>query len=179
MNDNQESFFEGGILALVGLMLLKELQKGRKPSHQKTQLIFTAFINHYQIKILKMQLEKQSFADTILKIVDHATGDPIDATFDNVVLESSDEAIFTCNTDVNNDGKVDVVGVSVGDANLKVTADATYVDANTKETVTKSKTAMVPVFITAPPPEAQETDLIVSFTAPEPLGEVPAAGTGE
>lgn len=173
MPENEDFTIELAAMALLTAILNKKascLQKAKN----KTDLVFTTFIHNYKIKILQMNLEKQKFADTILTIVDHATGTPIDATFENVVLESSDPAVFTCTTDVNNDGKVDLVGVSEGTASLNVTADATYVDGNTGETVTKTKTASVPVTITAPPPEAQSTDLIVTFTAAEAVPAAPA-----
>lgn len=168
MPENRDFAIEFIALAIIAVIIARMGKSLHKDMcYQKTRLIFTALILNYKIKILKMELLKQQFADTILKIVDHATGAPIDATFENVVLESSDPAVFTCTNDVNNDGKVDVVGVAEGTATLNVSVDATYIDGNTGQSVTKTKTASLQVTVSAPPPEAQSTDLVVTFTAPE------------
>lgn len=136
---------------------------------KKTNLIFTTIINHFQIKILKMQLETKQFVDSILSLVDHDTQQPIDATFTNVVLTSSDPSIFTADGDVNGDGTVDVVGVAAGSGTLNVKADATYTDSNTKKEVTVNKEANVDVTITEPAPTAENTDLVVTFGAAQPI----------
>ncbi len=139
----------------------------RRP--QRTTLILTFFINNYQIKIQTMQLETQQFVDSILGLVDHDTQEAIPATFANIVLTSSDPAIFTADTDVNADGTIDVVGVSEGNATLNVKADVTYTDKNTGKEVTKAKEANVPVTVTLPPPSEENTDLVVTFSTPQPV----------
>lgn len=136
-------------------------------SHPK--LIFSTIINNQTIQILSMSLEVKQFMDTALTVVDKATGNAINAVISNVVLTSSDEAIFTCNTDVNADGTLDVVGISVGEASLHVTADVSYTDANTGLAVTANLAADAPVSVTAPPPTAQTPELVVSFTTPAPV----------
>lgn len=141
--------------------LLKSKRKRRPP-----QLIFLTTINNFKIKIHNMQLEKQKFVNSILGLVDKTTQEAISATFSNVVLESSDPSIFTADTDVNADSQIDVVGVSEGEATLNVKADATYVNSLGEE-VTTPEEANVTVTITAPPPEANETDLVVTFSDPQ------------
>jgi hypothetical protein len=116
-----------------------------------------------------MELQKQQFVDSILGLVDHDTQAAIPATFANIVLTSSDPAIFTADTDVNNDGTIDVVGVSEGTATLNVKADVTYTDTHTNLEVTASKEANVPVTVTAPPPTAENVDLVVTFSPAQPV----------
>lgn len=150
-------------ITLLIVFLLKKKKKTR------TELIFTIIINHTKIKILAMELQKQEFVNSILGLVDHETQEPIEASFSNVELTSSDTAIFTADTDVNADGTIDVVGVSVGTATLGVKADATYIDKNTGKEVTASKEATIEVTITEPPIDAETTDLVVTFSAPTPV----------
>lgn len=138
-------------------------------SKKRNTLIFTTIINKTKIKILSMKLQTKEFVDTLLGLINHDTQKPIDAKFTNIVLLSSNPAIFTASTDINADGKIDIVGVSVGKASLTVTADVTYLDANTSLEVTASKSAVVDVEITAPAPTAENTDLVVTFTAPAPV----------
>lgn len=134
---------------------------------RKTDLIFTLNIPNFTIKILSMQLEIQKFVDSILGLVDHDTQQPIDATFTNVTLTSSDVNILTADTDVNNDGVVDIAGVAPGDVTLDVSADATYTDSNTGQQVTATKTASIGITVTKPLPGAENVDLVVSFTNPQ------------
>lgn len=164
---------EQDVLVVAVLVLtVALLTKLTHPKKKKTHLILTTFINNYQIKIqsIKMELNQKKFVDSILQLVDHDTQAPIEATFSDIVLESSDTEIFTIG-DVNADGVLDLVGVKAGIATLNVSASATYVDANTGETVTKTKTAAVPVTVNAPAPDAENTDLVVSFTAAQDVPE--------
>lgn len=115
-----------------------------------------------------MQLETQKFVDSILSLVDHDTQQPIEgATFSNIILTSSDPLILTADTDVDNDGIVDIAGVSPGEVTLNVKADVAYLDANTGEQVNATKEANVAITVTKPLPGAQNTDLVVSFTNPQ------------
>lgn len=118
-----------------------------------------------------MELQTKQFLDTILDLVDHETQQPIDATFSDVQLTSSDESIFTSTSDVNGDGTVDVVGVGEGTAVLNVKVMATYIDSKLNQEVTNAKEVNVDVTITAPPPEAETTDLVVTFSDPKPVPE--------
>lgn len=153
------------LLTLVNFIILYRVTNRKK----KRQLVFTTIINKTKIKILAMQLEKQSFVSTILALIDSDTQEVITSTFSNVVLTSSDPAIFTADTDVNADAQIDIIGVSEGVATLNVKADATYVDANTGQEITKPEEANVDVTVSAPPPTAQNTDLVVTFTNPQPV----------
>jgi len=150
-------------IAILGLILFfKERRRKRR-----TQLIFTTIINNSKIKILAMQLDKQTFASTILTLVDHETQEPInDVVFSETVLTSSDESIFTV-TDVDADGTVDILGVSEGSATLNVKTKASYINS-IGESVTTDEEADVEVNVTTPPPGANETDLVVTFGPPQP-----------
>ncbi len=152
-----------GITIFITIFLLK-----KKRHHSKTQLIFTTIINKSKIKILAMELNAKEFVDSILGLVDHDTQESIDATFANITLGSSDSSIFTTDTDVDADGVLDIVGVSEGTATLTVTADATYTDKNTGKEVTANKTATIDVTVHAALPGAENTDLVVTFSAPKP-----------
>ena len=144
--------------------------------NHKPILIFTTIINKSTIKILKMNLDVQDFVDTNLALVDHTTQAPIEATFDTIVLASSDETIFII-SDVNSDGISDIVGVAPSTANLTVTANASYTDGNTGLAVTAPVTATVPVTVTAPV-SPESVDLVVTFTAEQPVPVTPAPPAG-
>ena len=155
------------ILILTVLFFIPKERNGRK-RRKKTKLIFTTIINKNQIKILAMQLNTQEFVDAMLALENSDTHDKVDATFANIVLTSSDPTIFTADTDVNADGTLDIVGVAVGSASLNVKADATYTDPNTQAVITANKSADIAVTISAPPPGAINTDLVVTFDTPQP-----------
>lgn len=110
-----------------------------------------------------MKLKPNEFVDSILSLVDTAGNAVTDAVFSNIVLTSSDEAVFTANTDVNSDGQVDIVGVSVGTADLNVSCDVAYTDPATGDPVATSKTATVGITV-ATPANPDDTTLQVSFT---------------
>lgn len=159
------------ILTIAAFLLLSDRKRKRK---KKIKLIFTTIINKNQIKILAMELNTQEFVDTMLALENSADQTKVDATFANVVLTSSDPTIFTADKDVNADGTLDIVGVAVGTASLNVTADATYTDPNTSEVITANKSADIQVTITAPPPGAINTDLVVTFSDPSATPVTPA-----
>lgn len=148
------------------ILLLLVLAKIIFQQPKKPKLILTATINNVKIKILAMTLQTKQFVTAALGLVDHDTQNPIEATFENVALTSSDPSIFTVDTDVNGDGNVDVVGVAPGTATLNVKADVTYEDANTGLSVTASKEANIEVTVTLPP---ETTDLVVTFSDPQPV----------
>lgn len=122
-------------------------------------LVFVTIINHFKIKIMSFQLQKKKFVDATLAILDQVTNVDVPATFANVIMESSDPLIFSIK-DENADGILDIVGVGVGSATLKVTADATFTNSN-GEVVTESKTASIVVDVTAPAADA--TELVVTL----------------
>ena len=123
------------------------------------------FLLIHNKKTNKMRLDKKTFVDAQLALFKAGTEEQIDATFSNVVLTSSDSSIFTADTDVDSDGTIDIVGVSVGTAILTVAADAEWLDNG--ETVKQPKTVDVEITVEAPIPG--ETDLQVSFSAAKPV----------
>lgn len=146
------------ILAVIILISVAWLSK----SH-KTKLVIYTIINHFKIQIMALSLNKNEFVNTHLALKDSVTGDPIEATFTDIVLTSSDESIVTCNTDTDNDGNVDVKGINPGEASINVSALALYTNSN-NDPVSETKTVSVPVTVSQP--AADETELVVSFTAP-------------
>jgi hypothetical protein len=145
------------------------MHKHWRKKRRRVSLIFTTTVNNiYQIKIqsLKMNLLIKTFVDAVLGLVDHDTNAPITATFANTTYASDNPAVFTCNTDVNADGTLDVVGVAAGNANLHVETDATYTDGNTNQSVTVHLSKDIPMTVTAP--AGENVDLTVNFTAAQP-----------
>ncbi len=155
------------LLLIAAVVIILLLCKRRKKKH-RSQLVFTTIINNFKIKILAMQLDKQSFASTILTLVDHETGEPItDVVFSDIILTSSDENVFTV-LDVDVDGTADILGVTEGSATLNVKTKASYVNS-IGDDVTTDEEANVDVTVTAPQPGANETDLVVTFGPPQPV----------
>lgn len=154
------------ILTLTILNSLALIFLYRKKNQNNPQLCLFTIINKFKIKISAMQLETQAFVNSILGLIDKKTGEAVPATFSNVVLTSSDTTIFTADTDVNVDGQIDVVGVAEGEGTLNVKADATYINSLGDE-VTTPEEANVTVTITAAPAGANDTELVVTFSAPQ------------
>jgi len=143
---------------------------------QKTSLVCVTIINNFKIKILSMQLKKQQFADTQLALVETDTQAPIAATFSEIEITSEDTSIVSIG-DVNADGILDVIGVAPGTTNITVKAKASYFDTNLGKDNVVDKSKSVSVTVSAPPPEAQSTELLVTFTDPADVPtEAPAAG---
>lgn len=143
------------------------IKNKKKHKRQKTQLILTAFINKYKTQILAMELKTKNFMDSILTLVDSDTRNPIQATFSNIELTSSDPAIFTASDDVDADGTVDIVGVAAGSGTLHVKADATYTDSKTGKETTQTKEVDVDITVTEAAPDAENTELVVTFSDPK------------
>lgn len=117
-----------------------------------------------------MKLKKQQFVEAQLGLVDAETEQPIEATFSDVVLTSSDETIFIIK-DADGDGDPDLEGIGSGSAKLKVGAVATWFDKNGDKHV-DGKEAEVDILVEF---DTQNAKLVVSFTDP---ANIPAdAGT--
>lgn len=113
---------------------------------------------------MALTLSTNEFATGALGLVEHATGNPIVATFANVTGTSADSTIFTVAPNTTDATSIDVTGVAVGTANLTVTATVTYVDPATSQSVSVSKTAIISVTITQGTTAA---DLVVNFGVPQ------------
>jgi len=120
---------------------------------------------------MSSKFNPNQFVQGVVSLINHADGSTIPATFANETFKSADENIATVSVDPG-DGPdtaiLDIKGIAVGETDITVTADATYVDPNTGETVTKSKSASIHVAISAPVSEA-ETDLVVTLGDPQPV----------
>lgn len=152
-------------IALIYLLSKED----RKHHRQKTDLIFTEYLNNSssKIKLLTMGLPIKQWLDANITLVDHETQQPISASFSNINQTSSDPSIFTADTDVNSDSYNDIVGIAEGTGLLTVEADATYIDSNTNQEVTAHKTATIDVEVTAAPPDAEATDLVITLSNPQ------------
>lgn len=126
------------------------------------RLVLTTIINNSKFQIMSVTLNVSQFLDGNLGLVDHATQQPIAATFTNETFVSGDETIFTASEPA--DDQVEITGVAEGTADLTVSADCTYIDSNTGQEVTKNKSVVIPVTITKAVSE-EETDLVVNFGA--------------
>lgn len=116
-----------------------------------------------------MKLKKQQFVEAKLGLVDAVTLQPIEATFSDVTLTSSDESIFIIK-DADGDGDPDLEGIGSGTAKLKVSAVVTWFDNNGEKHV-DGKEADVDITVEF---DAQTTKLVVSFTDP---ADIPANTT--
>lgn len=99
-----------------------------------------------------------------LGLVDHATGNPITATFTNISFSGSDNTLFTVTQSTTDLTSVTVTGVAAGTGTLTATADATYVDPANGNSVTVTKSVVIGVTIS---PAGTVADLVVNFGAPK------------
>lgn len=151
-----------------------------KRKKREVQMIFTSFINGYQIQILKvfiMQLTKKAFTDANLALKDSDTGNPIEATFGDLQMSSSDTGIFTADSDVDGDGTIDIVGVGVGSADLTVSASVSYQDPKNGQQVNITKTTVITVTVEAG--EGANTEMVVTLSDPKPVPDAANTSNGD
>jgi len=153
----------------IAILMVQIIINVREHSHRhtKTFLILKSIrFHHIKIEgiIMSAQLNVNELLVGTLGLVDHATQQPITATFTNVSVSSSDTSIFTASLD--GSGNVDVDGISAGSGTLSISADATYVDPATQATVTFTKVLTVSVTVS---PATTATDLVVTFGTPQPI----------
>jgi len=119
---------------------------------------------------MSSKFNPNQFVQGNISLVNHVDGTPIAATFANEQFTSADENIATISIDPA-DGPdtavLDIKGIAVGETDITITADATYIDPNTGEQVTKTKSVTVHVTISEPVSEA-DTDLVVTLGDPQP-----------
>lgn len=127
----------------------------------------TAIILTINSKTNDMQVEQNKWASVTPQLVDHNTQTPIQASFSDIQLESSNSSIFKIE-DVNGDGYQDIVGVSLGVAVLKYQTDATYIDANTGQSTIQHKEIEEEITVIEEV-VAQETDLKLNISDSQPF----------
>lgn len=88
------------------------------------------------------------------------------ATLSNVVITSSDPAVFTVAPDPSNPNGVIIVSVGAGSATVNSKATATEPDGTTTETITGADTVVVTA--APPPPPAPAVALVGKFGTPFP-----------
>jgi hypothetical protein len=124
------------ILLIILFVLLIVIFIIKYPCKQKVKLvIILKNINNKSMN--KLTIGAPDLA-VILGLVDTDTQKPIAATFANVSISIADTTIAEIETDPNVTGQSDVKPLAVGTTTLNVTADATYTDGNTGESVTKT-----------------------------------------
>lgn len=156
-------------LTIIHLLNLYYYKKKKKPTHQRTELTLTTTINKYKIKILSMSFNVKQWADANLSLIDSDTQQPVTATFDNITMVSSNPEVATVDTDVDGDGHDDIVGIAAGATNITFEADATYIDSVSGQSTTQHKTVDLRAEITTPSPTSENTELVVTLTAPQDL----------
>lgn len=133
---------------LVGI-----IDKLTKPSqHENVRLILTTILNNNNsiLEIMALNLNVGQSSTDVLGLIDTDKNVPVVATFANVSFTSSDPTIFTTTQDPSNPNQSVDTAVAAGTANLVVTADASYTDANTGQAVTKTGLSVtVPMTVTA------------------------------
>jgi hypothetical protein len=148
---------------------LHELEKDIKEfffhrRHHKHRLVLTTFINNFQIQVMSLTLAANQSSVGTLGLVDNTTGAAVSATFANVQAVPSDATLFSAT--VNADGTITVAGIAAGQGTLSVSADATYTDSNTGQSVTNNETATIGVLVNAVvSPEG--VSLVVTFSTPQ------------
>ncbi|HEY4288284.1 MAG TPA: hypothetical protein VGN00_14365 [Puia sp.] len=155
-----------GLIWLLGPMF--------RPKEARTQFVLTTIIyKHLKFEgiIMSSKLNIKEFVKGTFGIVKHDDQTPIEATFANEKFTSADETIAKVAqdpTDTADTAIVDIEGVAEGETDITVEVDATYVDPITLQEVTKHKTAIVHVTISAPTSDT-ETDLVVTLGDPQPV----------
>lgn len=125
-----------------------------------------------------MKLNKQKFAEAALSLVDPQGNKIEGVTFTEIKIESSDPAVVEVK-DADSDGDADIVGISEGTAQIKVSAVASYTDPVTGDPVVARKDAEPIEVIVSPDPIT--TKLVVTFGEGKDLPvveEPPVEGEG-
>lgn len=152
------------ILLIILFALLIVIFIIKYPCKQKVKLvIILKNINNKSMN--KLTIGAPDLA-VILGLIDTDTQKAIVATFANIQISIADTSIAEIEQDPNTPGQSDVKPLAVGDTKLNVTADATYTDGNTGESVTKTGlTASTDVTVTE---GAENVGLVVTLAALTP-----------
>lgn len=130
--------------------LVKIIERLTQPQKQRTRLVLQTILqNNTIVQIMSLKLNANQFSLDVLSLIDSDTGAAVAATFANQKYESSDPNVFTSVQDATDPNTTKDTAVGAGTANLNVSADATYTDANTGQSVTKSLSLVVDVTVIA------------------------------
>lgn len=158
---------------LLAIIILAKIIRGEERVIKVSLVLSTLIYKNLKIEgvFTMANFKVKEFIQGILGLVKHADGSKIDATFANETFVSADESIAVAvvdPTDGPDTAILDIKGIAVGETDITVTSDVTYIDPNTSLQVTKSKSAIIHVVISAPVSEA-ETDLVVTLGDPQPV----------
>lgn len=134
--------------------------------HQKVQIILTTFINNSKLRIMSLQLSSKQFALGTLALIDSDTQGQVSASFANANFSGDNDSAFTVAPDASDPNTARVTGVAEGTGNVTATADVSYTDANTGQSITKSMSVSVAVTVTAVV-VGQNVELQLNFGAPQ------------
>jgi hypothetical protein len=154
-------------LVHTNLQLVSIVDRLTNPQSSGVQLVLTSSINNSNYKIMSLTLASNQLANGRIALVDKDTQAKIDATFANVSFAGTNDAAFTVTQDPNDPNAVQVKGVAEGSGQVTGTADATYTDANTGQSVTTTVNVTVDVSVTPVAPQPQNVELQLNFDAPQ------------
>jgi len=118
-----------------------------------------------------MQVKVKDFLIANLGIVNHETQEAIDALFANETFLSADDSIVGVSLDPSDGPDTAVLDFdvkAVGEVELTVDVDATYVAPGINEQVTRHKQVKITMTVTAPVEEGA-TDLVLNFGPAKPV----------
>lgn len=121
------------------------------PSREfRTRLVLTTILdNNTTVQIMSITLNANQFSLDTISLIDSDTGNAVAATFANQSFSSSDPSVFTSVQDSSDPNSTRDTAVGAGSASLNISAEATYTDGNTGQSVTKTLTLVVDVTVVA------------------------------
>lgn len=144
-NYNKDYYDQEVIRELIEVIkqLGKELKEERR-YHPRVRMVLTQIVNNSKTIIMSLTLASNQKAPLQLALVDGVTLQPIiGATFTGETETMDNPAIATI------DASNNLVGVSVGSANLQSVATWTYTDTTTQLPITVTLTVVTPVVVTS------------------------------
>lgn len=155
------AFVLGGFIACACMAIFVQVKERQCREADRYVLEFRLLIskkNKFNMKKTILVLETMR---ALLSLKDTQTGNSIDATFDTITISSDNTDVVSITPDETDPNQQDVDGVTPGDANITIGANATYFDSVLQTTVTKPKSVVIPV--TVAQPEGEDTTLVVDF----------------
>jgi NCAIR mutase (PurE)-related protein len=140
----------------------------RLTKHERVNLVFTQNLNNTKSIIMLLSLNSNQSSVGLLGLIDSDTQAQVSATFANVSFSGSNPAAFSVTQDTTNPNQANVAGVAAGTGTISATADATYTDSTTGQSVTKTGlTVSVDVTVLAIV-AGENVTLQLNFSTPTP-----------
>jgi hypothetical protein len=150
-----------GLIAFILLLIAISTNNHQYNHHHHSRYKLVIFFNNQNKYNMAQTLTVAQVITSHLGVVDHVTGASIPATFANETVAIADPTLLSVTTDA--DGNEVFTGVAVGTTDVTISADCTYIDGNTNESVTVNKSVTVSLTINQPT-EPEATDLVVTFS---------------